>query len=89
MQHHQVGVALLEKYCGELDDAREAITDRYISGHSRLADNLQDLIEEKTPVPNTLFYYIDYWAMARDGELNGEFFALTTAFDVVHGFAGC
>lgn len=82
-------MALLEQYCCDLEEARETITDRYMSGDSRLADNVQDLIEEKTPVPNTLLYYIDYWAMARDGELNGEFFALTTAFDVVHGFAGC
>jgi hypothetical protein len=32
---------------------------------------------------------IDWQAMARDAELNGELFTVSTAYDVVHVFAGC
>jgi antirestriction protein len=80
---------LLEHYCGDLDAAREAITDRYMGEHSSLADYVQELTEEGEAIPQSLRYYIDYKAMARDAELNGELFALTTTYDVVHVFAGC
>lgn len=88
-EHGEVGAALLAHYCGDLDEAREAITERYMGEHSSLADYVQEVTEEGGNVPQTLRYYIDYQAMARDAELNGELFALTTAFDVVHVFAGC
>ena len=88
-EHGEVGAALLEHYSGDLDDAREAITDRYICEHSSLADYVHELTEEGVVIPQPLHYYIDYQAMARDAELNGELFALTTAYDVVHVFAGC
>lgn len=88
-EHDEVGAALLAHYCGDLEDAREAMANRYIGAHSSLADYVQDMTEEGGNIPQPLRYYIDYQAMARDAELNGEFFALTTSFDVVHVFAGC
>lgn len=42
-----------------------------------------------SPLPHGLRYYIDYQAMARDAELNGDLFTISTARDVVHVFAGC
>lgn len=50
---------------------------------------MQDVTEETMPVPHALRYYIDYQAMARDAEMSGDLFTLSTAFDVVHVFAGC
>lgn len=88
-EHGEIGAALLAHYCGDLEDAREAMANRYIGAHSSLADYVQDVTEQGTPIPQPLRYYIDYQAMARDAELNGELFALTTSFDVVHVFAGC
>ncbi len=88
-EHGEIGAALLAHYCGDLDEAREAMADRYMGEHTSLADYVQDLTEESTPIPQPLRYYIDYQAMARDAELNGELFALTTSFEVVHVFAGC
>ncbi len=35
-------------------------------------DYAQDLIEETTDIPENLRYYIDYEAIARDMEINGE-----------------
>ena len=87
--HGEVGAALLDYYSGDLDEAQQAISDRYKGEHSSLADYVQELTEESTTIPQPLRYYIDYQAMARDAELNGELFGITTAHDVVHVFAGC
>lgn len=88
-EHGEIGVALLEHFCGNLDEAREAIADRYHGSFASLADYMQELTEETTTVPHALRYYIDYQAMARDAEMNGDLFTVATAWDVVHVFAGC
>ena len=88
-EHGQTGAALLEYFTGDLDEAREAMESRYLGEHASLADYVQDLTEETTAIPHVLRYYIDYRAMARDAEMNGDLFTVTTAFDVVHVFAGC
>lgn len=88
-EHGVMGAALLEHYCGDLDEAREALADRYLGEHPSLADYVQEVTEETTAIPQPLRYYIDYAAMARDAELNGDLFTVSTAFDVVHVFAGC
>ena len=85
----ELGAALLEHCSGDLAEAREAITDRYLGEHASLADYVQDVTEEAAAVPATLRYYIDWHSMARDAELNGDLFTVTTAWDVVHVFAGC
>lgn len=46
------------------------------------------MTEEATTIPPSLRCYIDWQAMARDAELSGDVFTLTTAWDVVHVFAG-
>lgn len=88
-EHGEVGAALLDHYNGDLEEAQETITDRYMGEHGSLADYVQELTEETTSIPQTLRYYIDYQALARDAELNGELFGIGSAHDVVHVFAGC
>jgi antirestriction protein len=88
-EHSEVGAALLDYYSGDLDEAQQAITDRYMGEHSSLADYVQELTEETVTIPQALQFYIDYKAMARDAELNGDLFTVSTAYDVVHVFAGC
>ena len=88
-QHGEVGAALLDYYSGDMDEAREAIAQRYHGPHATLADYVQESTEETTAIPTTLRYYIDWQAMARDAEMSGDLFTLTTAWDVVHVFAGC
>ena len=87
-EHGEIGAALLDYYSGSLDEAREALGDRYLGAHANLADYVQEVTEESTAIPHSLRYYIDYQAMARDAELNGDLFTLSTTFDVVHVFAG-
>ena len=88
-EHGEIGAALIGHYSGDLDEAREAMADRYLGAHASLADYVQEVTEETTAIPHALRYYIDYAAMARDAELNGDLFTVSTAFDVVHIFAGC
>lgn len=88
-EHGGIGAALLDYYGGDLAEAREALEDRHLGEYASLADYMQDMTEESTAIPNSLRYYIDWQAMARDAELNGDLFTVSTSWDVVHVFAGC
>lgn len=88
-EHGAVGAALLDYYSGDMDEARAAMAERYCGPYASLADYVQDVTEETAVIPTTLRYYIDWQAMAHDAELSGDLFTLTTAWDVVHVFAGC
>ena len=68
---------------------REAIEERYHGCHTSLADYVQELTEETTTIPESLRYYIDWQAMARDAEMSGGFLTVETAWNEVHVFAGC
>jgi antirestriction protein len=87
--HGEVGAALLDHYCGDVGEAREAMADRYMGEHASLADYVQEATEENTAIPHALRYYVDYQAMARDAEMSGDLFTVSTRYDVVHVFAGC
>ena len=88
-EHGAVGAALLDYYSGHLDEAREALTERYCGPHASLADYVQEVTEETIVIPEPLQYYIDWQAMARGAEMSGDLFSIATAWDVVHVFAGC
>lgn len=87
-EHGEIGAALVAHYGGDLDEAREAMADRYMGQHTSLADYVQELTEEANPIPQPYRYYIDWQAMARDAEMSGDLFTVSTAWDVVHVFAG-
>jgi antirestriction protein len=89
VEYGAVGAALLDHYSGDLDEAREALSDRYMGEHPSLADYLQEVTEETTTIPHALRYYIDWQAMARDAEINGDLFAVSTGWNATHVFAGC
>ncbi len=84
-----LGAALLHHCDGDLEEAREALEYRHLGSYASLADYVQEVTEEATAIPQTLRYYIDYQAMARDAEMSGEIFTVQTAWDAVHVFAGC
>jgi antirestriction protein len=50
---------------------------------------VQEITEDGMTIPQTLQYYIDWQAMARDAEMNGDLFTISTAYNEVHVFAGC
>lgn len=88
-EHGAVGAALLDHFSGDIEEAREAMADRYLGAYASLADYVQELTEESTTIPRPLRYYVDWQAMARDAEMGGDLFTVTAAWDVVHVFAGC
>lgn len=87
-EHGALGAALLDHCDGDLGEASEALEERHLGSYASLADYVQEVTEETTAIPHSLRYYIDYQAMARDAEINGDLFTVQTAWDAVHVFAG-
>ena len=88
-ENGSLAAALLNYHEGDLDEAQEALSNRYLGSHASLADFVQDQTEETTTIPPMLRHYIDWQAMARDAQLSGDVFTITAQWDVVHVFAGC
>jgi antirestriction protein len=62
--------------------------DRHLGRFTSLADYVQELTEQTVTIPQALQYYIDWQAMARDAEINGDIFTIEVSHDEVHVFAG-
>jgi len=86
-EHGRLGGKVLAHFGGDLDEAAAALEDRYLGQFDSLADYAQDITEQATAIPDTLRYYIDWKAMARDWEMSGDVFTVETAPDEVHVFA--
>lgn len=71
---------------GDLDEARKMAEENYCGCYASLADYAQELTEETTTIPDHLAYYINYEAMGRDMELNGDVVTLETGYNEVHVF---
>lgn len=81
-----LGGKLLEHFCGRLDEARAAFED-YAGEFKSLEDFAYDLTEQAgTKIPDDIAPYVDYAAMGRDIELNGDVFTVETGFEEVHIF---
>ena len=87
-EHGKVAAELVSYYGGEIAEAKAAIEDRYRGTFTSLADYVQDITEECTAIPESLRFYIDWQAMARDAEMSGDVLAIHTAHDEIHVFAG-
>ena len=59
----------------DLDDALNRY-DEVCLHYGTAEDYAQEIIEETTEIPESLQYYIDYKAIARDMEINGEIFEI-------------
>ncbi len=86
VEHGKLGAGVLEYYGGDLEEAREALSDRYCGCYSSLADYAQSIIEETPEVPDHLARYIDYERMGRDMEPGGDVLAIETGFKEVRIF---
>ena len=85
IEHGELGGKLLANFNGDLDDAEAAFND-YAGEHKSLADFAQELIEQTTEIPENLANYIDYDAIARNMELNGDVFTIELGFEDIHVF---
>jgi len=84
-EHGALGGKVLAHFGGDIDQAKDAFDD-YAGRYRSLADYAQELTEETTDIPPTLVHYIDYEAIARDMELNGDVFTVELGFEDVHVF---
>ena len=89
VKYGALGAAIYNNYGGDLDEATEAMTERYLGCYTSLADYMQEVTEESMTIPEALQYYINWEAMARDAEMSGDVTTIRTAHDEVHVFAGC
>jgi len=85
-QHGRLGADLYSHFGNDLDAAAAAFDD-YAGEYRSLADFAEELVRETGPaIPAALQYYIDWEAMGRDLQLNGDVFTLVLDFDAVHVF---
>ena len=83
-QHGRLGARLYGHFGNSLDEARAAF-DNHAGEYRSLADFAEEITRENGPeIPDALQYYIDWEAMGRDLELNGDVFTITLGFDEVH-----
>lgn len=85
-EHGALG-AQLYNYFDDIYEAIKALDECYHGCYDSLADYAQELTESTTQIPDHLQYYIDYERMARDWDLSGDIFTITTAHDEVHVFS--
>jgi antirestriction protein len=85
-EHGELGGKLVAHFCGDLDEARAAMED-YAGDYKSLEDFAYEFTEQTgVEIPDSLANYIDYAAMGRDIELNGEIFTIETGFEETHIF---
>lgn len=82
----RLGAKVYSHFGDDLEQARAAFDD-YAGEFQSLADFATDLTEQTGPeIPSAFQYYIDWQAMGRDMELNGDVFTIETGFDQLHVF---
>ena len=84
-----LGGALLNHFCGNLEDARRVLEDCYYGCYSSLADYAEELTEGCYEIPENLACYIDYERMGRDMEMSGDIFIIETGYNEAHVFGNC
>jgi antirestriction protein len=81
----KLGIKLLG-HVDDLEQAKKALEECYIGEYESLEYYAQEITEDTISIPVQLQYYIDYQAMARDMELNGDIFKVETGYNEVHIF---
>lgn len=85
-EHGELGAKLYRHFSDDLGEARAAFED-YAGGYGSAAEFAEQLHEDTgTEIPESLRYYVDWEALARDMALNGEIIVFQTGFDEVHIF---
>ena len=84
-EHGDLGSGLID-YAQDLDEARTMLENEYAGCYSSVEEFAEELTTTSTEIPDSLQYYIDYEKMARDMDLSGDIFTITTAHNEVHVF---
>ena len=85
-EYGELAARIYGHYGNDLEQARAAFED-YAGEYRSAADFAEELHTELgTAIPESLSYYIDWQALARDMALNGEIMVFQMGFDEVHIF---
>ena len=85
-EHGRLGALVYRHFGDDLEQAAAAFDD-YAGCYSSRADFAEQLHRDTgTEIPAALEYYIDWSALARDMELNGDIMIFETGFEDVHVF---
>ena len=68
--------ALLNHFCNELDEAKDAAEEHYHGCYVSLEDYVQDIMQGMLNIPEQYEPYFDYASMGRDMLLGGEIYTL-------------
>jgi len=85
-EHGDLGAEVLNHYGGDVAQAKTALEYNYAGNYQNPAEYAEELTDSTTGVPAHLEYYIDYAAMGRDMELNGDVFTIETSSSELHVF---
>ena len=83
---------MLDYYCGDTEQAEQALTEQYVGCYKSLEDFAESYYSETgqtQDIPESIRYYIDFAGIGRDMELNGDVFTFETGFEEVHVFWTC
>ena len=86
-EHGETGLLVLDHCCGDLDDAKDMI-ERYSGTFTSLADYAEEIISQTETITSWLEPYIDYAAIARDMEINGDLDSIEAGYERVLIFTG-
>jgi antirestriction protein len=81
----EFGGALLNAV-DNLEDARTIAEEGYCGLFASVADYAQELTEDGCQIPESIAGYVDYQAIGRDLELNGDVLTVEVGFEKVHIF---
>lgn len=74
-EHGGQGLALLEHFLGDIEDAERAL-ENYAGRYEGLSAYAQQLTEDTTEIPENLSFYIDYEKIASDMKMSGDVFTI-------------
>jgi len=83
-EHGTLGAKLVD-HCGDIVSAKTTLENYYYGEYESVTDYAEELTQQTTEIPESLRYYIDYKAMARDFEVN-DIFTIETGFQEIHVF---
>ena len=83
-EHGDLGTELITHF-GDMETARCAMEEDYIGLYESVADFAEEITTETTDIPESLRFYIDYEAMARDMVIN-DLIVIETGFEKLHLF---
>lgn len=86
IEHEAVGLALIEQYSGDLEQAQRVL-ENYAGCYETSRDFVMEyMADTMASIPDWLERYVDYEAIDRDMQLNGEIEVIETAHNEVHVF---